>query len=691
MRTPRSGLVLIPALSLILGLLVVGPTGVRLASAETPRPPAAIDPLLKDMDPSVRPGDDFFDYANGAWIKSHPIPADERGWSIANEVDDEIYLQLRGICEAAAAANAAQGSDDQKVGDFWSAAMDSERIEAAGATPLASELARIDAIASREDLVREIALLQTIGVGPLYGLRVGQDDKNSSAYVVFLYQGGLGMPDRDYYFANDEASTRVRGEYPGQIAAMFRLMGDGEKQAAADAAMIVALETSLAGASRTLEQRRDPYANYNKKSLAELEKLSPSLLWAEQFRVMGVPPVDSVVVGQPEFLTRADSLIAAAPLGTWKAYLRWNLVNSFAAQLSSAFDRQNFHFYGTVLSGTPEQRPRWKRVLRDEEGSIGELMGQVWVRKYCSPATKARYEKLTDDILRTYGDRIRRLTWMTEATKEKALAKLARVSKKVGYPDKWRDFSALEIARDSYAANQMRCNQWWFRYYVNKLGKPIDRTEWDMTPQTYNAYYDGSKVEIVLPAAAFFIPGVPDSLIDDAVLYSYAGASTIGHEITHGFDDEGRQYDADGNMKPWWTPADSTQFAQRAELLVEQFDAYQVGDLHIRGRATLGENIADLGGVVIAYEAFTKTEQYRKGEVVNGLTPDQRFFLGYALAWLGYQRPESLAQRIMTDVHSPAFLRVNGPLVNVPEFYKAFDIRPGDPLYKDPAKRVSIW
>ncbi|MFH1144357.1 MAG: M13 family metallopeptidase, partial [Candidatus Eisenbacteria bacterium] len=620
-----------------------------------------------------------------------PIPADERGWSIADEVEEETYHQLRGICEAAAAAGAAAGSIEQKVGDFWAAAMDSARIETVGITTLGPELSRIDAIRTRADLQHEIAALHVSGVEPLYRLWIGLDDKNSSAYVVFLHQGGLGLPDRDYYFLDDPSTTRIREEYPGQIAAMFRLMGQGEEQARRAADAVIEIETALAEASRTLEERRDPQANYNKLSMEELGRLAPTLDIPGQLRMMGVAPLDSVVVGQPEFYARVDSALAAFPLEAWRDYLRWGLINTFANRLSAAFEQQDFRFYGTLLNGTPQQRPRWKRVLDAEEEAIGDLMGQAWVRRYCSAATRARYERLVDEIIDTYAERIRRLAWMSEPTKEKALAKLARVNKKVGYPDHWRDFSSLSLDRDSYVRNQIRVNEWWFRYRAAKLGQPVDLTEWEMTPQTYNAYYDGSRVEIVLPAAVFLIPGVPDSLIDDAVLYAYAGASTIGHELTHGFDDEGRQYDAEGNLRPWWTPEDSTQFARRAERLVEQFDAYVVGDKHVRGLATLGENIADLGGVVIGYDAFKKTRQYRSGEVINGLTPDQRYFLGYALAWLGHQRPELLAKMIMTDVHSPPFLRVNGPLANIPEFHRAFEVRPGDAMYRDEAQRVEIW
>jgi putative endopeptidase len=690
----------------ILAIIAFGALAPAAAAAATAAPPQLSpqqDPLARNLDPTVKPGDDFFRYATGTWLKANPIPPSERGWGIGNLVEDEIYLQLRDICEAAAAANAAPvasphgtvppqgGSSDQKVGDFWAAAMDSARIETQGIEPLRADLDRVAAIRSREDLLATMALFRTYGVGPLYRLSVSQDDKNSSQYVVFLSQGGIRLPDRGYYFGDDASTRRIREEYPRHIAAMFRLLGEDTAAAEQNARSVVALETALARASRTLEQRRDPWANYHKTSMGELGKLTPSIDWKSQFRALGIPPVDSVVVGQPEFFTLADSVVAAVPLDTWRAYLRWGLASNFAEFLSRSFDLEDFRFYGTVMGGTAVQRPRWKRVLDAEEGEIGELMGQVWARKYCSPATKARYEKLVDDIFAAYRDRIRRLDWMSASTKDKALAKLARVNRKVGYPDKWRDYSTLEIGRGSFVQNVMRANQWWFRYRVGKLGRPVDRTEWDMTPQTYNAYYDGSKVEIVLPAAAFLIPGVPDSLIDDAVLYSYAGASTIGHEITHGFDDEGRQYDADGNMKPWWTAADSAQFAQRARLLVEQFDQYKIGDLHVRGFATLGENIADLGGIVIAYEAFQKTDQWKKGEKLNGLTPDQRFFLGYALAWLGDQRPEALSQQIMTDVHAPRDLRVNGPLANIPEFLTAFGIRAGEPMWRPDSLRVKIW
>lgn len=673
------------------GVLLTLAVLVVAAVQAAPSLPAHLDPLLRNMDPAARPGDDFFAYANGRWMKENPIPPDEAGWSIATLVQMEIYRQVRGICEAAAAAGAPPGSIEQKLGDYWSAGMDSVSVERQGLDPLRPELERIAAIRTRADVLREAALLHTIGVSPLYRLSVAQDDKNSAVYAVFLRQGGLGLPDRDYYLLDDPATRRIRDAYPGHIATMFRLMGETGEASAEIGRALLAVETDLAAGSRTLEELRDPWANYNKMSMAELADLTPHIDWATQLGLMGVAAVDSVIVGQPEFYTRLDSTLAAVPVETWKQYLRWCLINNFAERLSSPFADADFSFYGTLLNGNERQRPRWKRILDATEDGLGELIGQIWVREHCSPATKARYEKLTDDVFEAYAERIRQLPWMDATTKVKALDKLARVNKKVGYPDHWRDFSALAIERGSYARNQMRVNTWWFRFRVGKLGHPVDKTEWDMTPQTYNAYYDGSNVEIVLPAAIFFIPGVPDSLIDDALLYSYGGASTIGHEVTHGFDDEGRQYDATGNLRPWWTPADSAQFAERTKLLVDQFDQYTIGDRHVRGLATLGENIADLGGVVIGYDAFKRTDQWQRGEKLNGLTPDQRFFLGYALSWVGHARPERLDRQIMTDVHSPRMFRVNGPLANVPEFHRAFGVRPGDAMYRPENLQVKIW
>ncbi len=656
-----------------------------------PTLPPELDPLVRHMDPAAKPGADFFKFACGRWVAENPIPASERGWGIANLVNEETYRQRLEICRDAASSGAKRGSNEQKVGDFWASGMDSVAIDRQGAEPLRPYLAQIANIHTRTELLKLVGSFQSLGFAPFYSLAMWQDERNSSRYLAHLIQGGIRMPDRDYYFGKDATTRQVRAEYGKHVNTMFKLLGEDSATAATSSAAVLKLETALATRSRTLEERRDPWANYHKLSLAQLGKLSPTIDWKAQFVAMGVPVQDTVIVGQPEFFRQLDSCLSVARLSEWQALLRWNVVTALAPNLSRPFDQENFRFYGTVLSGTKSQRPRWKRTLDDAEAAIGELVGQVWVQKYCSPATKARYERLTENVVSAYRDRIRALPWMSDDTKTRALSKLARVGHKVAYPDRWRDYSALELDRGSYAANRVRVNEWWFRHEASKLGKPVDRTLWDMTPQTYNAYYDGSKVEMVLPAAAFMLPGIPDSLVDDAILYAYAGGSTIGHEITHGFDDEGRQFDENGNLNPWWSAEDSARFAARAHKLVEQFNGYVVGDKHVRGLATLGENIADLGGVVLGYEAFKRTEQWKQGEKINGLTPDQRFFLAYALSWLGHRRPQALQQQLMTDVHAPAFLRVNGPLANVPEFYEAFGIKPGDAMYRADDVRVTIW
>ncbi len=570
-------------------LLLAGP-----AAHAGPTLSAAQDPLVQHMDSATRPGADFFKYANGRWLAQNPIPESERGWGIANLVNEETYRQRLAICQAAARANAPNGSSAQKVGAFWATGMDSVSIEEQGAAPLKPYLAQIADIHTRTQLLSTLAKFHTLGFRPLYSLYVGQDEKNSDRYIVHLSQGGIRMPDRGYYFGKDANTRNIREEYGKHVNAMFHLLGDDSTTAATATAAVLKLETAFAARSRTLEQRRDPWANYHKLSLAELAKLTPTIDWTAQFTNMGVPVQDTVIIGQPEFFKQVDSCLSVARMSEWQSYLRWIVAGSLASNLSQPFDQEHFHFYSTVLSGTQTQRPRWKRMLDATEDAIGELVGQEWVKQYCSPATKVRYEKLTEDIISVYRDRIRDLPWMSAETKTAALAKLDKVTRKVAYPDKWRDYSSLQLDRSSYVGNQVRVNEWWFRHEADKLGKPIERQEWDMTPQTYNAYYDGSKVEIVLPAAAFMLPGIPDSLVDDAILYSYAGGSTIGHEITHGFDDEGRQFDAKGNLNPWWTDADSAQFAGRAQKLVKQFDGYVIGDKHVRGLATLGENIADL-------------------------------------------------------------------------------------------------
>ena len=570
--------------------------------------------------------------------------------------------------------------------------MDSAGIESEGIKSLTPELDKINSIKNKNELFSVVALLQKEGVNAMFGLSVNQDDKNSGIWALYMTQGGLGLPNREYYFRNDSRTENIRTEYKKHIAKMFELLGDNSSDAVKDANDVFGIEIFLADSSRKLEDLRDPYSNYNKMTVAGLESIAPSVKWTEILSKAGAKLPDSLVVGQPEFYKALSAAIDKFSLGQWKAYLRWHLINAFADRLSSPFEKENFHFKGTVMAGVKEERPRWKRVQDAVEGAMGELLGQIYVKEYYSAATKARYVKLVNNMVDAFAERIKKLDWMSDATKEKALYKLSKMTKKVGYPDKWKDFSKLVVDGSSYVRNTINANIFWFDRSVDRIGTEVDRSEWDMTPQTYNAYYNPSNNEIVLPAAMFIVPGVPDSLLDDAVVYSYAGASTIGHEMTHGFDDQGRQYDAKGNLSNWWTNEDVKKFNERTKLMVEQFDNYVVLDsMHINGKATLGENIADLGGNVIGYDAFMKTEQFKEGKKINGLTPSQRFWLGYAYSWLGHARPEAIAQQVLTDVHSPNFLRVNGPLSDIAAFYKAFNIKEGEPMWREKNKRVKIW
>ncbi len=665
---------------------------VLLACGQKVEPQRHEDVLAQDIDTTVQPGTDFFKYANGAWLKANPIPPTERGWGVGNLVREEIYRQLSTINTNAETSGASRGSNAQKIGDYYYAAMDTLHIDSLGVTPLKGELAAIDAVTDRDALIKEIAHLQTLEVRVLFSPSVDQDEKNSSVYAYHLWQGGLGLPNRDYYFKTDTRTANIRQEYVRHIANMFRLLGEDSSAAATQSVAVMSIETRLAGASRKLEDLRDPYRNYNKLSIPRLERLTPTIPWRAVLTSMSVNGIDSVIVGQPEFYQEVDRSLKTVSLPDWKWYLRWSLLNKYSPTLNKALEDEHFHFYGTILAGIKEQRPRWKRVIDAEERAMGFMLGQLYVQNYVPPSMKQRYETVVDNIFAAYAERIKRLDWMSEATKEKALAKLQAVTKKVCYPDTWRDYSSLEIDRDSYCGNQIRANQWDYAFYNNKLGKPVDRTEWMMTPQTYNAYYNPSNNEIVLPAAQFLIPGLPDSLADDALIYGYAGASTIGHEVTHGFDDEGRQYDAQGNLRNWWTAEDAANFKSRAERMVDQFNGYVVLDsMHINGKASLGENIADLGGVLIGYDAFKKTREGQSDTLIAGLTPDQRFFLAYAYSWLGHIRDASLAMQVMSDVHAPQFLRVNGPLSDVPAFYKAFDIKPGEPMWLPDSLQVKIW
>lgn len=649
------------------------------------------DILNAHIDSTVHPGDDFFEYANGGWLKKNPIPPSETGWGIWNLVDEENYTRLRKISEDASAQKAPKGSAEQLIGDFFFSGMDSASIEKQGIEPLKPYLSQIDAIKNPNDLVNVISMMQQLGAGPLYSMYVSQDMKNSEKNMLYLTQGGLGLPDRDYYFNTDSRTVGLRDEYKKTVAKIFSLLGHDSVRAKNAANAVYNLEEKLAKSHKKLEDLRDPHANYNKMSLSALQSKNPNLAWTSSFSSLKLN-VDSVIVGQPLFFQTANDLVKSQALSDWKNYLTWHLVSSVASQLPNAFDKSIFNFYGKSLKGSKERRARWKRVLNEQERALGDALGQLFVKQYVPERTKLRYEELTERIVESYAEHIQRLDWMSDSTKQKALSKLKAITKKVAYPSKWKDYSNMSITPQSYCTNVLEGRKWHFNYEANKLGKPVDRTEWGMTPQTYNAYYNPSNNEIVLPAAIFTTPGYLDSEVDDAVIYGYVGASTIGHELTHGFDDEGRQFDARGNLMNWWSKEDEQKFKTRADLLVTQFNNYVVLDsLHPNGRASLGENIADLGGLVIGLDAFKKTKQYQEGKLIGGLTPLQRYFLGYAYGWMQTRTKEMLASQLLTDVHAPIFLRVNGPMSNCDDWYKAFNVGPNHKMYRDSLSRVRIW
>ena len=649
------------------------------------------DIIHNDMDTTVQPNDDFFEYANGGWLKQHPIPGDETSYGIGELVQKELYVKLQKINEDALKQGDKSGAG-QRIGDFWYSAMDSNTIEKNGVEPLKAELSKIADMKTKQDVLAQSAHMHTFGANVFFDEGVSQDPKHSDVEAYFMTQGGLGMPNRDYYFNTDARTAKIRGIYPQYIATLFRLMGTDTTEALKKATNIVALETNLAKSSRKLEDLRDPYTNYNKFAITKLSTLSPGIEWPKYLDQMGVKHVDSVIVGQPEFYRALDKVIAGTDMQTLKDYMSFHLVATFASFLSKPFADANFNFYNKTIRGAEEQHPRWRRVLDAEEGAIGEELGKLFVKEYFDATAKARYEKIVENVRNAYKARIEKLDWMTDSTKQKAIHKLMAITKKVGYPDKWKDFSALKIDRGPYALNMMRANQWWNNYEMSKLGKPVDREEWGMTPQTYNAYYNESNNEIVLPAAMMTVPGFRDADLDDALVYGYTAASTVGHEITHGFDDQGRKFDEHGNLCSWWSSADTAQFMKRADILVQQFNRMVPLDtMHINGKATLGENLADLGGILIGLDAFKQTDAYKKGEKISGMTPLQRFFLGYSLGWLMAERPEKIATQLLTDVHSPAKYRVNGPFPNVPDFYEAFNIKAGDKMYIPDSLRVHLW
>ena len=651
------------------------------------------DPLASHIDSAVKPGDNFFLFANGKWFKEHPIPASEQSNGIFQVIQDTINNQIKKICESATTyANAASGSNKQKIGDFFFSGMDSVSLNKKGLSNLKADFDRIDGVKDMKGLAVEAAYIHSVSGSPIFGFYIGQDDRISNKHAVFISQGGLSLPDRDFYFDKDARAVMIRGKFVEHLSNMFTIMGYPEGNARQVAGKIMKLETAIAANSRKRVDTRDPLKNYNKFTIARLKQMTPEFDWPRFFESAGLTGIDTVIVGQPEFLTALNGQLKSFPLDVWKNYLKFHLISGLARNLDDKTYRESFSFYSTTLRGIPEPKPRWKRVVEETDGLLGELIGQIYVDEYLPKGTKEKLTEIGNAIKTVYAERIKSLDWMSETTKVKALKKLNAVIFKVGYPDKWKDMGALQINRSSYVHNVMNANKWWFGYMISKYGKPVDRTEWDMQPQNYNAYYNPSNNEIVVPGCNIIVPGFERKLADDAILYSIIGGSTFGHEITHGFDDQGSKYNENGNLSNWWTLEDSIRFYTKTKMIVRQFNEFiAVDSLHINGELTQGENIADLAGTMMGYEAFKKTAQFKNAENIAGLTPSQRFFLGYALAWMINDRPEAIASQVRSDVHSPAKFRVLGPLANIPEFHTAFGIKQGDSMWRPDSLMVKIW
>ena len=648
-----------------------------------------------NMDPSVKPADDFFLYANGGWIKRTEIPPEYSRWGSFNQLIEHNNDALHVIAEKAAKTKSdpKTAPEMQKVGDYYASGMDEKTIEAMRTKPLQDELTKIDNLKDRQDVLKEIAHLHVNGVNAFFNFASGQDDKDSTREIAQAVQGGLGMPDRDYYTKDDDASKKLRDAYVAHVSKMLTLLGEPAAKASEDAKKILPLETSLAQASRTRVELRDPQKNYNKMTKAELQTLTPDWNWGDYFKEIGLAEPGDIDVHQPDFFKAVNTAFTSTSMDDWKAYLRWHLINGAASALSSDFVNEDFNFNQTTLRGTKQIKPRWKRVIISEDGEIGEALGKLYAAEYFPPEAKARALELINNVKEALADRIKALEWMDEPTKKAALEKLAAFQVKIGYPEKWRDYSTLRVDRGPFVLNELRAENFESKRQLNKIGKPVDRTEWGITPPTVNAYYNPKMNEIVFPAGILQPPFFYANA-DDAVNYGGIGC-VIGHEMTHGFDDQGRQYDKVGNLTDWWSSQSAEEFKKRSEAIVAQYNEYEpLPGLHVNGALTQGENIADIGGVKIAYAALQKAlnkHPENRDKKIDGLTPEQRFFLSFAAIWRSKIRDEDQKLRLNTDPHSPAHFRVNGPLSDLPEFQKAFNVPDGAPMVRAAGKRVNIW
>ncbi len=646
---------------------------------------------VRDMDASVRPQDDFYHYAAGGWLARNPIPESEARWGSFMALRYDTDRKLRTIlAELESMKRVVRGTPEQLIRDFYRSGLDMKRRNALGTKPLDEFRARIRALKTPKDLLDTVAALHRIGVGVLWGAGVDQDSKDSTKYILHIFQDGLSLPDRDYYLKDDAESKRVREAYEPYVVRMLGRMGRSRGQARMDADIIVRIETELAKASMSKEDRRDADLVYHKKSRRELAALASAIDWNRYFTKISAGEPKSVIVMQTEFLKRASAMLHEISLDDWKVYLEWHLVNEYAGYLSVSFVRESFSFYGTVLSGTKVMKPLWRRTLNAVNATLGEPLGRIYVKKHFSKDAKRKMHALVEDLFVAYAARLKNLDWMTPATKKKALKKLAAMNRKIGYPDKWKSSAGLSIRPDEFAGNALRAEEFEHKKEMRKLQKPIDRGEWFMYPQTVNAYFAPNLNDIVFPAA-ILQPPFFNLTADDAVNYAAIG-SVIGHEITHGFDDQGSKYDEKGNLKSWWTLADRAKFDKKAQIIVAQYSQYRVADgVPVNGQLTLGENIADLGGIAIAFDAYQLRLQKTGRQDIGGLTPEQRFFLSLTLFERESARPEFAKMQVLTDPHSPAKFRINGPVSNVPAFYEAFKVKKGDALYREPTVRTTVW
>lgn len=656
--------------------------------SEVPRRTSFFD--RAGMDTTVSPGDDFFTYANGGWLKKTTIPGDQTGWGSFYQLYEENQLKTRSILEEAAAANAKTGSVEQQVGDLYASGMDTVTIDKLGYEPVKAELARIAALTDYKGVLTYIATDKTNRGGEFIGLYVGADDRQSSINRINFGQSGLSLPEKDYYTKSDEPTKKIRSAFVAYVAKLFTMVGVDSLSAKTKADAILEFETTLARSHKSPADLRDPIANYNKFAVADLTKQMPNLDWRTLLTGMSLEKIDTVLVAQPAYYRALDQLLPTTPVSVLKDRLVFDLLNNNASLLSKPFERASFEFNSKTLYGQPQQPERWKRIASRVDQSLGEALGQLWVKKYFPAEAKERMLTLVDNLQKVYRERIEKLDWMAPETKKVALVKLDKFVKKIGYPDKWKDYSDVEIKRDDYFGNVTRARAHYYTEEFAKINKPVDKAEWSMTPPTVNAYANPTNNEIVFPAGILQFPFF-DKDADDAI--NYGGiAMVIGHEMTHLFDDQGRQYDANGNLRDWWTKQDAERFSAKTQTVVNQYNGYSILDnLHLNGRLTLGENLADLGGITLAYQAFKLTKQGQGTEKIDGFTPDQRFFLGFAQVWRIKIRPETERVYVSTDPHSPAKFRVNGPLTNFAPFYQAFAVKPGQKLYKPEVDQAKVW